>query len=213
MRLYLSSFRLGDHPEHLLALIDKPGAVGVIANAVDGAPSEVRVAGVQYEVDALASLGLVAEELDLRDYVDDHAAIETRLSAYPALWLRGGNAFVLRAAMARSGADRAIVELLRRDAVVYAGYSAGPCVLAPSLSGLELVDTPEDVREIYGIAPIYTGLGILDFAFVPHFESPGHPETEDIGKVAARYRRTGVPQRTLRDGQALMVNGGDPFLV
>jgi dipeptidase E len=82
-----------------------------------------------------------------------------------------------------------IVELLRRDAIVFAGYSAGPCVLAPSLAGLELVDDPEEVQETYGVAPIYTGLGILDFAFVPHFESPGHPETDDIGRVAALYRR------------------------
>jgi dipeptidase E len=213
MRLYLSSFRLGDHPEHLLALINKDGAVGLIANSIDGAPAEVRVAGVQYEVDALASLGLIAEELDLRDYVGDPAGIESRLSAYPALWVRGGNAFVLRAAMARSGADAAIVELLRRDAIVFAGYSAGPCVLAPSLAGLELVDDPEEVQETYGIAPIYSGLGILDFAFVPHFESPGHPESADIARVAALYRRTGVPHRTLNDGQAIVVNRGDPFLV
>jgi dipeptidase E len=213
MRLYLSSFRLGDHPEHLAALIDKPGAIAVIANAIDGAPVEERAAGVQHELDAMASLGLVAEELDLRDCAGDHAGIETRLSAYPALWVRGGNAFVLRAAMATCGADTAIVELLRRDALVYAGYSAGPCVLAPSLDGLELVDDPEHVREVYGVAPVYAGLGVLDFAFVPHFESPGHPETEDVGKVAAHYRSTGVQHRTLHDGQAIVVNGGDPFLV
>jgi hypothetical protein len=104
-----------------------------------------------------------------------------------------------------------IVELLRRDAIVFAGYSAGPCVLAPSLAGLELVDDPEEVQETYGVAPIYTGLGILDFAFVPHFESPGHPETDDIGRVAALYRRNGVPHRTLNDGQAIVVNRGTPF--
>ena len=32
---------------------------------------------------------------------------------------------------------------------VYAGYSAGPCVLAPSLAGLDLCDSPEDCQATY----------------------------------------------------------------
>ncbi len=34
--------------------------------------------------------------------------------------------FVLRHALARSGADKALIELLRQDAIVYAGYPASP---------------------------------------------------------------------------------------
>ena len=47
MRLYLSSFRMGDHPEHLVALTggDSRRRV-VIANAMDDAPPQVRRAGV-----------------------------------------------------------------------------------------------------------------------------------------------------------------------
>ena len=43
MRLYLSSFLMGDHPEHLQALTgqDSRRAV-VIANATDDAPPDVR---------------------------------------------------------------------------------------------------------------------------------------------------------------------------
>jgi hypothetical protein len=48
---------------------------------------------------------------------------------------------------------------------------------------------------------------------VPHYESPGHPETEDIGRVAERYRREGVPHKTLRDGQALVVDGDNTTLL
>lgn len=39
MRLYLSSFRIGDHPDRLLGLLGaEPGEIAVIANAMDSAP-------------------------------------------------------------------------------------------------------------------------------------------------------------------------------
>ena len=36
MKLYLSSFRLGDHPQHLVALLPPAARVAVICNAIDG---------------------------------------------------------------------------------------------------------------------------------------------------------------------------------
>lgn len=196
MRLYLSSFRMGDHPERMLEVIGEPGPVAVIANAMDAAPPDVRVGAVERELDALAALGLDPEEVDLR------RSSGATLGRYALLWVRGGNAFVLRHALAASGADVVIRDLLAADAVVYAGYSAGPCVLGPSLRGLELVDDAGAVAE-----PIWDGLGVLDFAIVPHVDSPGHFETEACGRVAERYRAEGVPHRTLRDGQALVIDG------
>jgi dipeptidase E len=85
------------------------------------------------------------------------------------------------------------------------GYSAGPCVLSPSLRGLEAVDDAGAVSRIYGAKPIWEGLALLDEAFVPHFQSPGHPETAAIGLIAERYRAGKIPHRTLRDGS-------NPFL-
>ena len=109
--------------------------------------------------------------------------------------------------MATSGADRLIPRLVADDALVYAGYSAGPCVLAPSLRGLELCDFPGDVHEAYGAEPIWDGLGVIDRPFVPHLDSPGHPETELVAQVAERYRREGADFWALRDGQAVVVDG------
>ena len=58
MRLYLSSFRMGNHPEHLAALVGGDGRnVVVIANALDDAPADVRRSGVEGELAALADLG------------------------------------------------------------------------------------------------------------------------------------------------------------
>ena len=84
--------------------------------------------------------------------------------------------FMLRYALRRArGGDAAFGDLLAEDALVYAGYSAGACVLSPSLCGLEAVDDADAVARIYGAEPVWDGLALLGEAFVPHYRSPGHP--------------------------------------
>ena len=81
MRLYLSSFRLGDHPEHLVAAAGRDGRRKVvIANALDDAPPQVRRTGVELELGTLAGLGLDAVELDLRSTPARRATRSARLS-------------------------------------------------------------------------------------------------------------------------------------
>jgi len=214
VRLYLSSFRMGDHPEHLVALVGGDGRHSVvIANAMDAAPPDVRQAGAELELAALADLGLGAAELDLRDYFGHQQRLRQELAGVGLAWLRGGNTFMLRSALDRSGADAVFEELLAADALVYAGYSAGGCVLSPSLRGLELVDDADAVTRAYGTPPPWDGLGLLGEAFVPHYRSPGHPETAAIERVVTRYRAEGIAYRTLHDGQALLVNGQDATIV
>jgi dipeptidase E len=133
--MYLSSFRLGNCPKRLVSLARHGTWVVVIANAMDAAPPDVREAGVQREVLALTGLGFTVDELDLRSYFLDASPLGADLRRYDVVWLRGGNAFMLRYALARSSADAELGRLLQEDAFVYSGYSAGPCVLAPSLRG------------------------------------------------------------------------------
>jgi dipeptidase E len=210
MRLYLSSFRVGNRSDLLVDLVRRsaePPTVAVVANACDVGDTGNRAAEVARETTALRELGLEPKEVDLRDYDAGTGTLERDLAGLAALWVRGGNAFVLRYAMATSGADRLIPRLLADDALVYAGYSAGPCVLAPSLRGLELCDFPGDVREAYGAEPLWEGLGVIDRPFVPHLDSPGHPETELVAQVAERYRSEGSDFWALRDGQVVVVDG------
>ncbi len=122
-------------------------------------------------------------------------------------WLRGGNVFMLRFALFRSGGDVVFRDLLAADALVYAGYSAGGCVLSSTLQGLEVVDDAGAVMRIYGSEPVWDGLALLKEAFVPRYRSPGHPETAAMELVTARYQAAGVGYRRLRDGQALLING------
>jgi dipeptidase E len=197
VRLYLSSFRLGDHSDRLLGLAGDGRRLALIGNALDGLPVDVRRAGVQREIVELSSLGFRITEADLRE-----PEATRHLAAADVIWVRGGNVFVLRRLLADSGADSVIVELLERDAVVYAGYSSGACVLAPDLHDLERVD---DVTAV--TSPIYDGLGVLDRPVVPHVDSPGHPESDACNAVSASMTRAGRAHWALADGDVLLQHG------
>jgi dipeptidase E len=56
MRLYMSSFRMGNRTDRLIDLAGGTGRVAVIANAMDAATPEVRLNSVRREVDALIDL-------------------------------------------------------------------------------------------------------------------------------------------------------------
>lgn len=206
MRLYLSSFRMGSHPERLVELAGGGGRVAIIANAMDAEPQRARDAGVARERAALAALGFDPTEVDLR-LVDPDGA-RAALAPFDVVWLRGGNVFVLRHALAVSGADRALVELLAEDAVVGAGYSAGPCVLGPSLRGFESVDPVDELRRAHRAEPTWDGLGVIDRVVVPHVQTPEHPASPALDALAARHRNDGIDHVPLRDGQVLVVDGG-----
>jgi dipeptidase E len=197
MRLYLSSFRVGSHPQRLLELLGDGRRTALIPNATDGVPLEVRRPHLQRDLDELGALGLEVTVLDLAA-----PGAADRLADFDLLWVRGGNVFVLRRVLADSGADGALLALLHDDALVYGGFSAGGCVLAPDLTDLQLVDDITAVAE-----PITTGLGLLDRPFVPHVASPGHHETALCDEESAALTRKGQEHWALSDGDVLLIDG------
>jgi len=206
MKMYLSSYRLGDSPERLVALMGVKKKIAVISNALDFTDDiNKRNIGVQREIDDLNNLGLQAEEVDLRIYFRKPNELEQMLSKFGAVWIRGGNTFVLRRAFKQSGMDEWLIKQKDSKDFVYAGYSAGVCILSPSLKGLEIVDDPVVIGEGYSKETIWEGLGLIDFAFAPHFESPGHPETDAVSKEVEYYKKTGEKYRTLHDGESLII--------
>lgn len=206
MRLYLSSYRLGDRGGSLLALLGNGKRAAVIENAQDHLVTAERGHRRRNVHDAyaeLAGLGIAAENLDLRDYFGQPARLATQLEAFDMVWVTGGNAFVLRRAMQRSGFDRLIVDLLDRDAIVYGGYSAGAVVAGPSLAGIDCIDDPLVVPPGYHPAPIWEGLGLIDFTIVPHYRSP-HPESAAAERATRQLSGRGLRYRALRDGEVVV---------
>ncbi|MFC9434599.1 Type 1 glutamine amidotransferase-like domain-containing protein [Nocardia sp. NPDC057030] len=205
MRLFLSSYRFGAHYDRLAAMVGEPGRVALIPNACDAWP-EMWAGAVTSDTVPLRKLGYAPETVDLRDFVDSPAELERTLAEFPMLWVRGGNTFVLRAQFARSGADLVLPKLLAADALVYAGYSAGACVLTPDLHGIDTVDDPAEVLPTCGIEPRWDGLGLVDRAIVPHLDSPTDP-TGECGALAESYRAAGVAHWALTDDDAIIVDG------
>ncbi len=207
MRLYLSSFKLGNHPERFTQLTGQKTRVAVIANARDAFPDEQRRHDrVQTEIIELKAIDLEGEELDLRRYVGKRDELKLALTGYGAVWILGGNVFVLRRAMFDSGFDEVIKELLERDSLVYAGYSAAAVVLASTLRGCDLVDPTSDVTDVLKQELIWEGLGVLPYVILPHHKSD-HPESALIDDVADWLEKEEIPFKTLRDGEVLIVEG------
>lgn len=205
MRLFLASYRFGAHRDRLAELVGTPGRVAVIPNACDAWPAAWSSA-VTSDVRPLRALGYHPEVLDLREFIGRPAELERRLREFPLLWVRGGNTFVLRAQFARSGADLVLPRLLAEDAVVYAGYSAGACLLTPDLHGLETSDNPGEVAPTCGMDPLWDGLGIVDRRIVPHLDSPTDPDGFG-NRLAADFAAGGVPHWALTDDQVVVVDG------
>ncbi len=132
MRFYLSSYELGNETEKLKALVPKE-RIGYIPNARDysGADPIRRAARTEKNLGSLSALGLRVEPVDLQDYFGKRAELQKKVEELGAVFVSGGNVFVLRQAMRLSGLDD-ILKGLRDEAFLYAGYSAAGCVLAPS---------------------------------------------------------------------------------
>ncbi len=205
MKLYLSSYRLGNNPELLVDLVGNNKKVAVIPNALDFLTDiKQRNEGVQREINDLKKLGLKPEEVDLRNYFGKPQELGKKLSEFGTMWVRGGNVFILRRAFKESGMDNWLVSQKENKELVYAGYSAGGCLLFHSLKGCELVDDPNIISEGYKKHVVWDGLSLINFAFVPHYQSD-HPESEAVNKVVEYYANNGIEFKTLHDGEVIII--------
>lgn len=192
----------------MLPLIGDNKRTAIIMNAQDNSLPEARAERLQREIENLTSLGLQPEELDLRNYFGKAEELKAAMADFGYFWVRGGNVFLLRRAYKQSGFDNLLVELLKNDSVAYGGFSAGICILAPSLKGIELVDPKDDVTEGYDKAVVWEGLSVLGYVIAPHYKSD-HPESADIDRCVDYFKENGIAHKTLRDGEVIVINGAE----
>ncbi len=204
MKLFLSSYQIGNAPEKLLELVGKNKRVALIMNAADPYGDERRPEYCEKFKTEFRKLGLYAEELDLRDFFDSKLDLKLQLSSYGLIWASGGNTFSLLWAMRKSGFDEIGTELIRSGLVTYGGFSAGACVLSPTLRGTDLVDNPKKVPEA---ELSWEGLGLVDFCIAPHYRSK-HPESNAMEDVVAYYEANKIKYQALRDGEAIRMLQG-----
>lgn len=203
MKFYLSSFELGNQTQKLLEMVPH-GQIGYIPNAQDFTwADQVRVATrTIIDMNSLKESGLKPELIDLRNYFGKKSELKQKLEELGSVYISGGNVFVLRQAMKLSGMDKILEELKQTD-FVYAGYSAAGCVLSPTLKYYDIVDK---IDTPYPEQPevIWEGLGFVDWAFMPHWDSD-HPESADVEKEIARCKEHNVPYKAIRDGEVIII--------
>lgn len=113
-----------------------------------------------------------------------------------ALLVSGGDVWYLRRWMQESGLAALMPSL--RDAV-YVGISAGSMVTAPMFG-----ETYGDPHKPFVIG---RGLGLVDFALLPHVDHEDHPESA-MSKVEAMAAEVPVPTYAIDDQTAIKVSDG-----
>lgn len=208
MKLYLLSSKIGDHANKLKEMTASGNKkVAFINNALDFSTDwHSRSKSDETDIHELESLGFNVDILDLRQYFNKQNDLEATLGHYDVIWVKGGNTFVLAQAMKLSGFDEIIKDYHRtqRD-MVYGGYSAGICILGPTLKGIHLVDDPN--QKPYGEQhpAVWEGLNLVDYVIAPHYKSD-HPETEDMDNAIEYMIANRIPYKPLRDGEAIIIS-------
>jgi dipeptidase E len=211
MKLYLSSYRLGRQPEAMLTASASNTRVAVIQNAGDcWTDAAKRQSVLERECADLRALGLEPVELDLRQFFGQRAELDRELQGFGYCWVCGGNSFVLRRAFRLSGFD----DILQDQAsyaearLTYGGYSAGICVLTPTLEGIHLADDPTSNPEGYSGPVLWDGLALYPYCLAPHFRSD-HPETRLIDQSVEYFIEKKLPFVALHDGEAIVFDTVD----
>ena len=203
MKLFLSSYRLGNEPEKLLELFSDNKKVAVVANAMDFVGSLEREESVRNSIMELKNLELFPEEVDLRNYFNNQKDLSKKLNNYGAVYVMVLNTFILKRAMTQSSFNKWIKNKIKNPNFIYAGYSAGICVLSPTLHGLELIDNPNIIPQGYNPKIDWDGLKLVDFSFAPHYKS-SHPESGMVEKEVEYFIKNKMPFKTLRDGDVII---------
>lgn len=206
MNLYLSSYKLGNDVSYLKKWIkENDNKILLIKNARDTKEqNEAEKNIIQQNIKMLEELGFNVTILDLKEYFNKSDELKKFITNnYRAFCVIGGNVFILRKAMQLSGFDSYLKENHNNDDLLYIGYSAGICVLSPSLVGLELVDNKINIYNSDEI--IEEGLGLIDYSIAPHYKSD-HPESVSIDNLVRFFEKNKVKYKTLSDGEVIIEN-------
>lgn len=207
MHFYLSSYKLGNQTTKLQELLKATNkAIGYIPNSLDFTYADPikRQESIQADVADLEQYGVKVEILDLKNYFNKSNELEQKLQKLGGVYVRGGNTFVLRQAMKISGFDTLLLKLIPQQNFLYIAYSAGVCVLGPSLQPIAITDDPKDMPYPEIKEQLWDGLGILPFIFEPHYKSD-HPESASTDKEVEYCIENKILFQAYRDGEVLIM--------
>ncbi len=202
MKLTLFSQNVTEsHKQRLASLFDKPlSEVKFLYINTPGNykpyKSEWMIRGEQKWRDVFPKF----QEFDLeRAYrVDPNFNFQEFLSSFEYIFVSGGTAYILSYWIDKTGSWGIIKDLILNNKIVYGGESAGAIYTYKEIDTYKELDHPERAPE-----KIDTGLGVVDFAPIPHWENEEFQG--GLRNIKQKFEQRGVKTYTLTDNQALFV--------
>ncbi|RBQ29515.1 peptidase E [Aliarcobacter vitoriensis] len=124
------------------------------------------------------SLGLIVDELEIS--TDTSEEIENKLRKNDFIYVSGGNTFFLLQELKRTGADKIIVEEVKKGKL-YIGESAGAIITSKNIEYAKEMDSIEENINLKN----FDALNLVDFYLVPHYKN--FPFEESVEKIIEIY--------------------------
>ena len=174
MKLYLSSYKLGNKTEFLKKWIEEnDNSIVLITSARDAKEqNDIEKQKIKDNIKMLENIGFKVTKISLKKYFNKKAELKEYIK-----------------------------EISNEEEYLYIGYSAGSCVLSPTLKCLDLVDEPINP---YNDEPvIYYGINLINYVFVPHYKS-NHKESERIDNAVIELNKSKIKYKTFSDGDVII---------
>lgn len=180
-----------------------------VAGAIRELPTNMSVAFIRTASRPCTDLGwleaeraiLVDAGFQVTDVHELHASTRSIVERSDAVFLGGGNTFVLLDQLRKSYFDELLISMHRAGKILI-GESAGALVLGPTIAPIRFIDEPERAPELSDFA----GLGLLPFFPAVHF---GRSEYLDqYASITQSAFSLKLPVLALRDTDSALIRRG-----
>ena len=143
--------------------------------------------------------GYEVENFDISVFSEE--TVKEKISETKIVFISGGNTFYLLQELKKKN----LISYLRgkiENGLLYIGESAGSVITAPNIGYADIVDDKALATELND----YTGLNLVDFYVVPHFEE--EPFVESSRKVVELYKDK-LDLKVINNKEVVLVENDD----
>jgi len=143
--------------------------------------------------------GYEVENFDISVFSEE--TVKEKISETKIIFVSGGNTFYLLQELKKKNLISYLREKIE-NGLLYIGESAGSVITAPNIEYADIVDDKALATELND----YTGLNLVDFYVVPHFEE--EPFVESSRKVVELYKDK-LDLKVINNKEVVLVENDD----
>ena len=143
--------------------------------------------------------GYEVENFDISIFSEE--TVKEKISETKIVFISGGNTFYLLQELKKKNLISYLREKIE-NGLLYIGESAGSVITAPNIGYADIVDDKALATELND----YTGLNLVDFYVVPHFEE--EPFVESSRKVVELYKDK-LDLKVINNKEVVLVENDD----